>query len=160
MTVVVGDSYGGGIVAYIDDTGIHGLIAATDDQSTGIVWITGGTTQNTANGNTSTALGTGQANTTAMMAQNGYTGGAAQVCADYTITVDEVTYSDWYLPSKDELNKLYENKTTIGGFADHPYWSSSEADANHAWRQNFTSGGQDYDGKPSNDPRVRAVRAF
>ena len=39
-------------------------------------------------------------------------------------------YTDWYLPSKDELNKLYLNKVVIGGFAggfpDGFYWSSSE----------------------------------
>jgi hypothetical protein len=55
----IGQSFQGGKIFYIDGTGEHGLIAATVDQSTGIAWITGGSTQSTTNGNTSTALGTG-----------------------------------------------------------------------------------------------------
>ena len=48
-----------------------------------------------------------------MMGQAGYTGGAAKVCNDYSITVNEITYSDWFLPSKDELNQMYQNRETI-----------------------------------------------
>ena len=165
--VAIGDSYGGGIVAYILQSGDpgydlnlqHGLIAATADQSTGIEWITGGSTQTTLNGNTLTALGEGQANTNAMKAQTGYTGGAAKVCDDYSVTVGSVTYNDWFLPSKDELNKLYLNKGTIGGFADGIYWSSSEGNASYAWYQYFYDGYQGY-GHKYDTLRVRAVRAF
>jgi hypothetical protein len=44
-------------------------------------------------------------------------------------------YNDWYLPSKDELNKLYLNQVTIGGFADATYWSSTgdDWDVFNAW---------------------------
>ena len=165
--VAVGDSYGGGIVAYIlqsGDTGYdanvqHGLIAATADQSTGIEWITGGSTQTILNGNTLTALGKGQANTNAMKAQTGYTGGAAKVCDDYSVTVGSVTYTDWFLPSKDELDKLYINKVAIGGFADGYYWSSSEGSAGLAWLQRFEDGGQYIFSKGFLE-LVRAVRAF
>ena len=165
--VAIGDSYGGGIVAYIlqsgdpgyDANAQHGLIAATADQSTGIEWITGGSTQTTLNGNTLTALGKGQANTNAMKAQTGYTGGAAKVCDDYTIIVGEVTYEDWFLPSKDELDKLYINKVAIGGFADGYYWSSSEGNAYNARSQYFANGNQPNYSK-ANVYRVRAVRAF
>jgi hypothetical protein len=179
----IGDSYGGGIVAYIlqdngiepDDPGYvdgeqHGLIAATADQSTGIAWITGVdtetglSTQTTwvnglGDGGTSTDYGTGQANTNAMMVQTGYTGGAAKVCDIYSITVGSITYDDWYLPSKDELNKLYLNKGTIGGFANIEYWSSSEDSAYLAWSQYFDNGYQ-LNYLKSNALRVRAVRAF
>jgi hypothetical protein len=167
----VGDSYGGGIVAYIlqggdpgyDPNVQHGLIAAAADQSTG-AWITGDNTQTTwvngvSYGGTSTDYGTGQANTNAMKAQTGYTGGAAKVCDDYSVTVGSVTYNDWFLPSKDELNKLYINKVAIGGFADYAYWSSSESNASYAWYQSFSSGSQPFITKP-NSIRVRAVRAF
>ena len=37
----IGDKYGGGIVFYVYDGGLHGLIAARADQSTGIQWYNG-----------------------------------------------------------------------------------------------------------------------
>jgi hypothetical protein len=158
--LVVGASYGGGKVAYIlqsGDTGYdankqHGLIAATADQSTGIAWsnITG-----TLVGTTGTAIGTGQTNTTAIVGQGGCTSGAAWLCNDLT----EGGYSDWYLPSKNELNKLYLNQVVIGSFAGDRYWSSSEGDAYYAWDQDFSDGYQ-YLSNKSSHLRVRAVRAF
>ncbi len=171
--VAIGGSYGGGIVAYIlqsgdpgyDANAQHGLIAAIADQSTGIEWITGGNTQTTwvngvGYGGTSTNYGTGQANTNAMKAQTSYTGGAAKVCDDYTNTETGTgVYSDWYLPSKDELNKLYINKVAIGGFFADFYWSSSELNAYVAWGQAFINGYQ-YGNYEYSAYRVRAVRAF
>ena len=170
--VAIGDSYGGGIVAYIlqsgdpgyDANAQHGLIAATADQSTGIEWITGGNTQTTwvngsGYGGTSTDYSTGQANTNAMKAQTGYTGGAAKVCDDYTNTETGTgVYGDWYLPSKGELINLYINKVAIGGFADDFYWSSSEYNAYYAWGQYFNYG-QGFTTKYDTF-RVRAIRAF
>ena len=84
---------------------------------------------------------------------------AAKLCADYEVTVSGVTYDDWYLPSKDELNKLYLNKDSVGGFADASYWSSSEGSANVAWLQDFY-GGYQYGANKGGTYRVRAVRAF
>jgi len=170
IAVSIGDSYGGGIVAYIlqdGDPGYvaneqHGLIAAINDQNIGIEWITGGDTQTTLNGNTLTALGTGQLNTNAMKAQTGYTGGAAQVCDEYSVTVDSVTYEDWFLPSLDELNKLYISKAQIGHFAAGWYWSSSEYDEDYAdlaCAQGFSHGQYIYCSKYLR-LSVRAVRAF
>jgi len=158
--VAIGDSYGGGIVAYIlqsGDTGYdanvqHGLIAATADQSSGIQWYNGSWV---VTGATGFAIGFGQANTTAIVTIQGAGSYAAQLCNDLTVG----GYNDWFLPSKDELEKLYINKGAIGGFADDYYWSSSEDDTNYAWIQNFNSGYQSYDGK-NYTHRVRAVRAF
>jgi len=158
--LAIGDSYGGGIVAYILQSGddgydanmLHGLIAATTDQSDDIAWSN---ITDTLVGTTETAIGTGQANTIAIVGQDGCTSGAAKLCDDLT----EGGYTDWFLPSKDELNKLYLNHAVIGGFAVAAYFSSSESNATDAWGQSFSSGFQGYDDKYRSG-YVRAVRAF
>jgi len=157
----VGDSYGGGIVAYILQSGDpgydpnvqHGLIAATADQSTGIQWDNGAYV---VTGATGTAIGTGQANTEAIVNKQGAGSYAAQLCNDLTAG----DYTDWFLPSKDELNKLYINKDVIGGDANSFYWSSSEVDDTYAWYQYFNNGNQDDNHPKDVTYRVRAVRAF
>ena len=76
-------------------------------------------------------------------------------CADYTVG----QYDDWYLPSKDELNQLYQQQTAIGGFEGDWYWSSTENDSRYAWVQDFNFGNQNYSYKDATF-YVRAVRAF
>ena len=65
--------------------------------------------------------------------------------------------SGWYLPSKAELNQLYENKTELDGFSDASYWSSTETGSSDAWRQYFYNGNQ-YTYDKSASYRVRCVR--
>ena len=155
----IGESYGGGIVFYVYENGRHGLIAATSDQSTGIQWYNG-TYRNT--GTTGDGLGAGAMNTAMIvatqMADNETGNFAAIVCADYSVTVDGITYGDWYLPSLYELNLLYLQKAVVGGFASNFYWSSTEDDIS-AWYQTFNDGFQSTNDK-SNPGYVRAVRAF
>jgi hypothetical protein len=131
------------------------LEAAPSDQSMGIVWsnITDTEVGASAQG---TAIGTGQANTTAIVGQAGCTSGAAKTCDDLVLG----GYSDWFLPSKDELNAMYGKKAAIGGFLSFVYyWSSSEGFDSNVWVQYFSDGSQSYGNKGGNF-RVRAVRAF
>ena len=118
--LAIGQSYQGGKIFYIDSTGQHGLIAASEDHNGYLNW-----------------------------------NDAMSYCADYTVG----QYNDWFLPSKYELNLLYENKNAIGGFGGGYYWSSTESDNGYAWRQYFASGNQTSSNKDLTT-NVRAVRAF
>jgi hypothetical protein len=148
----IGQSYQGGIVAYIDSSGIHGLIAAPSDQGVA-PWGCYGTLISGADG---TAIGTGNQNTIDIMTGCNEAGIAARLCGDLVLG----GYSDWYLPSKDELNMLYINKVAIGGFADNYYWSSTEGDNYNAGTQYFGYGSQNNFLGKNNYLGVRAVRAF
>jgi hypothetical protein len=140
----IGDTYGGGIVAYIlvsgdpgyDPAVQHGLIAATSDQSTGIIWAIAAY-QSTSVTGTLTTLGSGSTNTDKIIAQNG---AGTTYAAGLAHAYKGGGFNDWYLPSKDELNKLYFNKVSIGNFAAGYYWSSSESNANASVGQDFSDG--------------------
>ena len=180
FTVVSGCAVGnkgpaGGIIFYCDNTGQHGLEAAPADAiyNANYTWGCFGWNYNWFKGKTvgttGTAIGTGAANTAAIIAACGSGGGAgngndsgrgtvtnaAAAAKAYTLN----GFTDWYLPSKDELNLLYQQKTSVGGFADDYYWSSTEDDANVAWSQYFFDGYQ-YGSFKLNTLPVRAVRAF
>jgi hypothetical protein len=152
----IGQSYQGGIIFYLDGNG-GGLIASTSDQSTAAEWGCYGTLITGADG---TAIGTGYQNTIDIVNANcsPYTSGnliAADICANLTLG----GYSDWFLPSISELNEMYLNKDSIGGFANSYYWSSTEFGNYGAWGQDLYNGYQDYNDK-SDTAYVRAVRAF
>jgi hypothetical protein len=108
-----------------------------------------------------TAIGTGYKNSLDIVAQTGNVAAssAAVAARGYTPTVSGITYSDWYLPSKAELNELYIRKASVGGFVDSNYWSSSEYDASIAWGQIF-NGGNQYNAYKFYEYYVRPVRAF
>ena len=70
-------------------------------------------------------------------------------------------YDDWYLPTKDELNLVYENLRKTGIISgDSEYWSSSETTNLYAWRQQFSDGIQYGYLSKKDTLSVRAIRAF
>ncbi len=132
---VIGDTYQGGIIFYVDGTGQHGLIAAKADVNTGFgnkwgcvgAYITGAEKEE---------VGTGLKNTIAILADCGETGTAAKICVKLNLE----GYQDWFLPSKNELNLMYTNLflKDLGTFTEACYWSSTEKDDDNAWVQSFT----------------------
>src|SRR6185312_8679826 len=163
VSLAIGQSYlaAGGIVGYIlapGDPGyqagqIAGLIVSPNDIGNGIEWGCQGTSIAT-----STAFGSGLANTNAIIASCPTLLTGARVCHDLTLN----GFNDWYLPSLNEMNKFYINQDAIGGFANTGYyWSSSQCDATNALGFGFKNGdigsgcGTKHDGD-----RIRATRSF
>ena len=166
--LAVGDTYGGGIVAYLyvsgdpgySSTVQHGLIAASSDQNAenNIEWSRDAIWSSTST--YSYAIGMGSSNTTTIINFYGNWGTyAAKTCRDYTDGV----YHDWFLPSLMELHKLYLNQIAIGGFNSAKcYWSSSESSNNLAKQETFSNANQSSAWKFGSGTifRVRAVRYF
>ena len=157
--LVIGQNYQGGIIAYLDPSGIHGIIAAPYDQSLSSPWGCQGSNISGAEGS---GFGEGYQNTIdiTMDCNNVYI--AARICSDLVLN----GFNDWYLPSWTELNYLFNNRSLIGGFittgqavGDCWYWSSTEVDADYAKFINFGNG---FDGNYYKQfgLNVRAVRKF
>jgi hypothetical protein len=160
----VGELYGGGVVFWVDHTGQHGLIVSMIDLGN-TPWSN---VSNVFIGTTNDWNGAG--NTTAITGQSGHISSAAKLCVDYTnIDYGTGTYSDWYLPSRAELNhvwnNLYEVQKALSSVAGSDkmeilyYWSSTERSNVEAWIFFFVDGTA-YHYPKSNSYFVRAVRAF
>ncbi len=148
----------GGIVFYVDETGEHGLVAAGEDLLGAYSWGCYGTDISGASGE---AIGTGNQNTLDIVSGCSET----PIAASEALAYESEGYSDWYLPSFDELYEMYNTigngglEGNIGGFEDYWYWSSSEINGNYAWAVNFYNGNATNFSK-SGAGRVRVIRAF
>jgi hypothetical protein len=164
----VGESFGGGVVFHVfkDNQGIeHGLVVSISDLSTNSQW--GLYQTDVLNCESSW---NGAANTASIIAAGVEIGSAAQLCDVF----EGGGFTDWYLPSIDEWNLMYnaryninQSLSQISGAvtfeSNNPiyYWSSSEYNSNRAWRFDFRYGAPSYDYVDKNSFfNVRAVRAY
>lgn len=149
----IGMEYKGGKLFYLNPTGGGGLIVTTYDLSSSCSW---GCTGVNISGATNTGIGGGIANSQAIV--NACTGeSAAKLCEDLVYG----TYSDWFLPSMDELAIMYKNVkiSDLEKFSSGYYWSSNQKDANTAYRYGFL-GGNSGEADKSTKHFVRAIRKF
>lgn len=168
----IGGNHFGGIIFYIDKTGEHGLVCADKDFEE-TFW--GGDGDFGAYG---TEIGTGRKNTEEIVeyvsyyVENSFWGKryepaptAARICMEASYN----GYNDWFLPSKDELEEMYEKlflNKNIGGFERTGHYWSSSADNNsligfkYAWDRLFWEGFGPDTGSRDSTYKVRAVRAF
>ena len=155
----IGDYIYGGVVFYVDGNG-GGMVCAVSDQGNG-GWGCNGTLISGADG---TAIGTGAQNTIDIVNGCSETGRAAYICANLSLN----GYTDWFLPSENELAEIRNNRDVINTTASqhsgtdlsgNSYWSSTEIDGSNARRLSFWDGTWYTDGKWNNQ-LVRAVREF
>lgn len=143
----------GGIVISVDASGIHGLAAATAD--VGSAFVPYGCNGTDIPGAQFPAVGTGQSNTNAILANCFTPGIAAQLCNDLVLN----GFSDWYLPSIDEVSLMYAKKDSLTGISSGRYWSSTQVNASMAKLLDFSTG-EIMNLPPSSGRYVRAIRTF
>ena len=171
-----GLTYQGGLIFYLNTNDCTGMVAAENDQSSEIEWGCEGVN---ISGAEFSEIGSGLSNTNAIVSECNEMSYAAKICFDLTLE----NYDDWYLPSKDELNLLYNNLhlKNLGNFENGSnnccngwYWSSTEFEDQDnynsngyeaVWVQSFREGNNGmqttYDvGIKSSKNHVRAIRNF
>ena len=145
----IGKRFGGGIIFWLNKTKDRGLIADTVDLRPAQWW----------NGTITTLVGTtesGRSNTQKIVTAQGTSRNyAALECANS----NRSGFTDWFLPSKEELNRLFKQKNVVGGFASNDYWSSSLFLDGYPFGQHFGTGHQNYNIE-NYFYFVRAIRSF
>ena len=160
VSYAIGDTGpGGGIVFSVSADGMSGLEAAREDHSTGVQWCDSNTdipgVENLGFDFSIPDPNLGAENTPRIIDVCGDSS-AAGVAAAYVWPNGQ---TDGFLPNREELDLLFNQRNDVGGFANDFYWSSSEFVIFDAWFQNFVSGFQN-DIFKGITLRVRAVRAF
>ena len=179
-TYALGETGPGGGLVFLISGGLTYEMAPNTwgaNETTGIQWCSDQSNSVT----TSTAVGTGSANTTAMLTSASSFVACTSSAPNAVRAYAGGGLTDWFLPSQDELNAMCNysrnpsspaapSSTCSGtqtgafaagtyGFASVYYWSSSEYNSNRAWTRSFDNGNQD-DGNKASSLRVRPVRAF
>lgn len=147
----------GGVVFYdkgTDSDGWRYLEAAPSDQSAGVQWRRSIPSDSFPN---STAIGTGESNTSTLLEVFGGGTYAAYVASNYTLN----DYSDWFLPSLQELKALQSRRSVVGDFRTVEYWSSSRDgfSSTRSWTVDFINGFPEIR-ETDTARRVRAIRSF
>ncbi len=160
--LVIGDFHEGGVIFYLDETGNHGLISSVADQGFNIEWGCPDAVEFGANG---LEIGTGAQNTIDILDRCDTQNIAADLCDTY----ENDSFDDWFLPSKNELDALYQNYEIVNDtaldnagdtFGNSQYWSSSHNAINTVWTQYFTSSGNTSSDFKNTEHYVRAIRSF
>lgn len=161
----IGDEYQGGIIFYINQTGEHGLIAAPADQPELAIYGCLGNIDPIAD---NSEIGSGENNTQAIVNFCAEEGIAARICYDLSLN----GYSDWFLPSINELEMLYINRNAVGGFDEMEspgYISSTEGRPAPAYYRSWVydfgnpqliSNTRKLVSQKDNTFKVRAIRKF
>lgn len=152
-TYTVGQVALGGIVYWVDATGMHGLVADTADLAGDGSGLLAWSLSDFWSGTRADGVGIGAANTKALVAKSGVP--AALGCSTDT----SGSQNDWYLPSLTELSLLYQQLNVVDGFNGTPYWTSTEIDSSNANTISFADGSVVSSDK-STAYHVRCVRAF
>lgn len=148
--LAIGDSYQGGLIFWLDETGKHGLIVAPEDQDNGSLrqWALPGffNVQTFAYRH---GVGAGAYNTERIVAIIGQGNYAAWMCSYY----QGGDYGDWYLPSREEMQLLM--LSGVGDMAmDFAYWTSNETTTTDAYLSSGMSVSKTY------TQHIRAIRRF
>jgi hypothetical protein len=170
----IGDELFGGIIFQINEDGT-GLVVALNDLTEGATDPMGmslngyewGCNGENVIGTDGTSIGSGLQNTMDITSQGCATEFGGITAAQAALNAEINGYSDWYLPSKDELVEIYNTigngdpEGNIGGFetSNPAYWSSSELNSNDAWFVDF-SDGTTFAIDKYYAIRVRVIRAF
>ena len=170
----IGDEFFGGIIFQINEDGT-GLVVALNDLTEGATDLMGmgfngyewGCNGENVIGTDGTSIGSGLQNTMDITSQGCATEYGGITAAQAALNAEINGYSDWYLPSKDELVEIYNTigngdpEGNIGGFetSNPAYWSSSEYNNDYAWYVYFNNGVTSYSNKYY-AIRVRVIRAF
>ena len=156
----IGQQFGGGVIFFVDASGQHGLIAAPQDAGSA-----GGTVWDYSNNTTSlgaTSNDDGKTNTSKIVTALGQSQNyAARLCTTY----NGGGFNDWFLPSRNQLSQLYQQRNVVGSFnlSSGMYWSSTEQDEDKAWAvefENGSNGGRLRERNKDDNLLVRPVRAF